>query len=623
MKGYAIKVDGVFLDLFPDQEVTFTEENPSTNNDLFIPNTSSFNINFPPTSINLQKLGNHTDLQQFDLKDSAPAELYLFGEWYCIGMIVIQGLENGYINTQFLEYDFKEEFSDAKLADIDMDKFDIYVDPEVDDAPLPAFFSQVNFRNDNYSANFPEKDFVTPTIFNPSATGIAEYDLINNTGDPEPTKVSTVFQNLYLGAWDKNVWDYIPGYYSPPIIPFSPLVFVPWLMKKSLNHIGFNVTDNMLESTEFHNLIIYTNRALILWNKKGLTWTDDLQNEPTITTRSTRPYEDELALANYMPNISILNFLKYICNTFNLYIQPSRNKKDVKILNRGVQIVNREKLDISSNTIFPAKYAYNKNQVLSKINWSNSDNNSEIEFNYKGRISTKSSLPTSPEDGDAYFVTDENRLYFYIKTANQFVAQEYNNKKYFNYSNLSKSTALKLDTNPAGLNKINEFSFIYRTGSGSINGVYSTNIDAPEIVESLSTASSAYNEEASNTENIDNIILLLYRGMVNSGDGYSYPFANAGSNYPYGSIPNAGFSSSLNMFGEGGIYETFWKNWIDQYTAIREGTIDLQPNSSIYKQLFANKLKIGNQLFLAKKKTIKVTPNSIVSCQVEIIQIKP
>lgn len=644
MTLYAFKYQDDFLDLFDQQAVTFSEDNPLLSTEEVFPNTNSFSISFPWSHTNRKAFGDVADYQQqIDTKE-IDVELWLFGQPYCTGKLTVTKASADKVDTQFLEISYKDHFDDITLNELDFESYDISVGEYDYTAPLPEFFNELTTRNMSFNSKIPNKDFVAPTIYNPAAIGIAEYDL-QALPSSASIKSSTPFQNLYLGAWDtyfaqaewiRNAGDPNPGVpagaraWVYPINPITPMCFATHIITKIFDFLNLQVDENSILNSPLHNLIIYSNRAVILYNKEKwwMPGNSTESVEPSFNYYTVRPYESKIDIKDYVPHCSISKFLSAMSKTFNIAFIPNRAGA-VDIINRSDAVHFMPELDISKNTSLDGSIEFAKVQQVNKIIWPDLfDEEVNKEFNFKGNLELISDLP---EDGnranDAYYILEDKTLYTFSLVESQFIAlAENNTNNPLNFQTEIEGVEIKPDAQPASHSSLYPYEVKWKYGGlenlglDPSSGEFSRVFHAPKVTMPLATQKSAYNLKPSENTVTDEIVFLLYRGFWSNPNGHYYPYASTTSEVP--GMPEQAFPDTLNMFGPGGIYETYWRKWNETIKVDRKTTVNINPNLTLYQKLFTSKLRIGNQLFIAKNKSLKLTPHKIESCQVELYQIK-
>jgi len=670
MTGYAIEIAGEFLELYEDQEVNFSEEAPLLS-EKTLPGMISLPALFPNSTKNRRMLGNLSDLQVWEYEERHACTLHLFGAPYCQGFIILNDVTRSSFEFQFTEFDAFEDFNDKKLADLEWPSYDLSINDSDNEAPLPEFFEELTERNvwnvlpEGAHENVT-KDFVAPTVYNPAAVGSNEYYLEDHPGatstktyrvkrgflrrtrflevqeTPEAGAVTSPFQNLYIGSWDFLTNDPAfapsnnPYTYAPNLI--SPMLFVSYIVRKIFEEIGFDIRRYDLSSSEWHNLIVYINRGVTLYNKKDTTWNKDFFRwEPSYTNKKVRPYEKSLNLAHYTPNVSISEFLTTLRNTFNLAFIVHKDDQEVSIANRGEIINQLKELDITSKASLYEKWSVSKSIGKQNLKWLGAlfDDTKRPDFNYKGKVNAFADLPSEPSDGDTYMLST-GALYKYIEAEESWRLIFINNLSYL-IDHVVKDGIGSLDLKsdyaiPSNFISTDILFDSGDTGSIASTGFFKRNLFIPQVQQSINTESTAFDGGDSGNDTLSQIVFLLYRGMALSPEGppeplefyeeFYYPYASSDNREPFNILPSAnGFTNHLQMYGSGGLYETFHRKWQEAFSKTRTVFFDLSPDPVIWQQLFTAKLRIDNQLYIGSRKTLRTTPSKVKSCQLEALQI--
>ena len=118
---------------------------------------------------------------------------------------------------------------------------------------------------------------------------------------------------------------------------------------------------------------------------------------------------------------------------------------------------------------------------------------------------------------------------------------------------------------------------------------------------------------------IEDIILLIYRGMQTGFEGETYPLAASG---PYDFNENEIGDMSLLWTGDKGLYNVWWKAWIEALNAMRPVVYATRLTASDLSTLdWREKVRIDQHAYFIKRIQITLTTDTILPAAVEYMQI--
>ena len=644
MAGYALRINDRFLDLHAGQEVSFTLEAPLLS-DSILPGVLSLPFSIPLSQANKQILGNIDLLDYWEYDTKYACELWMEGNYFRSGTIVINNADIDSANITFSEYDAAAEFEDTSLQDLDFPEYDISNRVSAAQTLLPDIYEDIISRNyDEYEG---EKDFVTPTVFNPNANGILE-NVRNESG--VPYFKDGFWQNYFIkGDIDITISGYhfspynfngfpVPEDYNGSTIWFVPnclslFLYVNYILKKVFQHIGYEINENLFDRDELNTLIAYSNRAIVAANEMQVA-------VPYNTWTKFKFYEDVIKVAEFAPGMNISDFLKALKNTFNLLYSTDYSNKTISIRNRSEIIESLEELDITDISHPYTQWSDSKYGSYKALKYAGGQRDErsvdESTFIFKGNTDDINAI-TGAADKDTYYETASGNTYYRDESKNEWkILCSGGKDAFYDLYLAKKAKTLDMLTDPCYSGQNYAFAPVYTYEDIDL---FKTTDDArafrivvPKVNYSLTTRQSIVDNLESDNGKTENLILLFYRGMKagqydNNVDAvynqpFEYPYASSDAKEPaFGGIQPDTYKYSLEMFGPKGIYEKFHKSFINFFQKTRQVDFTVTINSFNYEKLFNHKLRIKNASLLCKKITFKASPSQLKPCKAEMYQI--
>lgn len=633
MAGYALRLNGTFLDVFAEQEVSFSVES-SLLSDSILPGVLSLPFSLPLSQKNKQLLGNLNLLEYWEYDTIYECELWMEGNYFRSGRIIINSADKASADITFSEFDSEKQFDTVTLQDLDFPKYDISIERTDKEAPLPAFYDELKARlQDDYTG---ERDFVSPTVYNESADGTNEafpYD------KNEAAALRMYLQNFYANDFSVQYLDFDSlltskgKYYANNAV--SLFLYNNYVLQKVFNKFNVVILENYLAAGEFSKLILYTNRAINLFNfDKSLTYMVDFYPDRPAYNMLPRFYEDVVNVAEFAPKISITAYLKGLKNLFNLVYDYNKQNKTVSIRNRSNVIAEMQEIDVTELSANFTKWTNSKADIHTNIIYTKfQDRIKEIitkDYNFKGSVDV---LPGTANDNDLYYLTTDDKCYVY-KSANsafeKVIENGINGTEDGYFPDKSKTLDLSCDV---ALNSVNiEHKPKLKVSGFALPPAYANfvyRLCCPVVNASIKTKN-AIIDNTEHNDYIQSLIFMFYRGMVSSTYD-TYDTSNLDFEFPYASVDakpafwngtdSDQYNESLEMFGPKGIYQRHHKKWMDYFTKTRQVDIDIRIHAHQIDMLLNNKIRVQSASFITKKLTFKASPSQIKPCKAEMYQI--
>jgi hypothetical protein len=618
MAGYALKKGNTWLSLFPEQSIIVSKET-GLFADTVLPGMVSFPTSLPVTKINVQAFGNIHNLAVFNYPEKITGiHFYLEGSLTAIGSLIINNVSPDAFDVTFTEWDNLGEIDKIMLQDIAWPVYDVTTS-NADVVSLPTFHQMLVDRAINGANEDGIKDFVAPTVYNPAAVPTTQWEWFHNWSGHAPYLVSMPFQN----NWHNDSYAIPLGTtgggafyaYLPNVV--SLFTYANWVMEKAWSHLGFKIAYSKLKEGELDNLLIYSNRAISLFNMDQFVGSGNGLYSP----RKIRFYESSFDVKEFLPNVSLLKFLEAFQKTFNLQFIVNHERSLVRIECRNDKIVNPNVVDISQ---YANKYTSWNNQNEAKYSGLKYERQREADtpkYIYKGDLPAVGSLPVSGNAAsDMYFVVDEYSGYAWD------AIQQIWEKVFTNETDgivdlhTINDSAISLAADVAD----NNTRHLIEQKHGNYNtqlGTFSKTVQTGTVNRPLTTKKAIFDLYAQDNTSPE-MIFLFYRGILPGVFDMPVATSEAEIRDPSDAVM-AEFDSSLEMFGEKGIYNRFHKAWMQFTKTSRPVTMQLDIPIYTLSKVMNNIVRIDGQQYLIAKATITATPNAVKSVKTELLQQKP
>lgn len=726
MSGIAFKIGDEFLKLPEGQKLSISIENP-----LFTENTLAGAISLPfsmPNIAHNQKLLkiSNTLMSFEDTEIVSGVALYLGGNYWRDGKLIVNSQSPQTINVTFVEFDRAEDWDNTTLQDLDLPSYDVseplarrvvVTDNIVGSNVRPTY---PNDYSDFYVGminralgTHPEKDWVCAPVYNAEVQHVTnieqtyyidigvgtlikriERNLFQNmffngsycmlcTENIVPTTLAatTIPYINYFALWG-NLSNGSASNYKALVLPnaISPFLYLNYVLKKIQDKLGLEIPQNFFEQEELSDLILYSNRANIIFVASTPLYSNGVDNINFIAYF----LEKSIDLKQYVPKISFANFFKGLKNLYNLNILIDYPSKTLNIQPKNILVNNMKVIDLSDKASVYENLQYSSTssntavKLITSIVYAkqddgllSSDEFSVKNYTYKGWVENMAALPTTGNSVNDMYVLAEIReiqtidvTTFGLITIPNLNYSSY--KLYFWNSNnvweevpeqsyMQKPSDITIDGKAKTKNELNlaiDSAIERLNGLNPVAdsseeleaaGYFCPTVSVPIATQKAVPADACMPDNnaefvvdaygvPSTTEVISSMKLLFYRGFVGeSYDTFSfkYPYANR-TNFLW-DRDNAtqkfddAYEHSLDIEGPKGIYEKYYKDWIGWTRNVRRivtYSLRLQAGE-INSDLFTNYIQIESKRFVLKKITINATPNTILPCKTEMYQIEP
>jgi hypothetical protein len=584
-----IKVDNEFLDLLPGTQLEMEQNNPYMQFTNEIAGEYSLPIELPATTKNIRLLKYASLLQTRADKISIDCGVYANGFQHSIGKLRIEkptihlnNAKRGNITVYYITgiSSFYKDIQNLRLRDINAGGVRTFTNDNFNTAGA-GFWGHIHSvinASPGYEVSGFDYAFFPCTNTEWRSDGLV--DIINKV---ELSGGNPVFsQYVQRGVSDFKIVN--------PIIPFPYLKYV---MNRAAAYAGWRIEGTALDDADF--------KKIVLWSQRSIKW------GYVRAVGGFSPHLDWLMydsikfdLKDFLPDVSIAEFLLAIKNRLGLWYDFDRINKIIRV---------KKIIDVSASTIKDMSAAANPlvtKTVLSKTKTFSIRTIEDIgpfdtsKVDYQGAVDKYSDLPAAAEAlvEKVYMVTTENN--FYICQQNESTTNWEWGILTTNMGGVGPDDAdEKIETAAliTGSEKANSYLELIprRDEAGIRDGILDGDVSA-------------------------SIVLLFNHGRQNNSLGQSYPFGSHNIYTPAGVLAgNWSLAFKAKKFDgtEVGLWDVFFKKFIDTITAGEEFDITLNLSFAVFLQLkFSDIISINNVriYILELKPTLPYKHQVVLKC---------
>lgn len=559
-----ISINGESLDLFPDTRLELERNNPFLQLAEAIIGTYSFPFSVKNTAKNNRLLG-YSGTWQKVISSTGIDAVLLDG-----GIPMFRGK-------------IKVEETEPNLNDADKTSISCYFLTEVS-----GFFQEVKNKK------LTEVDYEGDRVFNGVATDVDKIfinthvlNIMNGVSGPYDYAFFPVKNTQWTAGprTDIDIINYvwwaptnnIATEYDRAYVPYPKLKYV---LQRIFIDAGWSLEGDHLTEATFEKIHLLGNKAL----KWGYY---------TITSGPVWTFYDYVTinLQQHVPEVDVSAFLIAIMNRLGIWFDFDNHgrKATMYLLNTLSDMQAQDISSIASPLARKTPYQESKIYSLKCTDGIGGGKFSETDVDYQGRVNTRASLPTATSDkiGQVYFVTGENNYYQCVDTGSYTYVWEVFSANMYDYI-------------PDGAtDEINTMAGIVPMVEGNSYMTLIPQLDNP----------GEYYEDAGGVNT--GIHLCFWHGAVAKATASSelYPY---GSPHPYDPSMNQltdwglPYVCYLTDGTDVGLYNTFWKAFLDLLNSTEEARFTIYPAMHTYMNLnFRTTLILNGVKFFIK--TMKPT----------------
>ena len=568
-----LKIKGEFLNLNSGTSIPIDMQSPlyfGGRSPDVLPGTLIYNFLIPSTLPNLRILNRPQILDNYDsffIKE--PGEIYYDGELFASGTYTIKKAPaEGDITVNFiggLSGNLKD-FKTKNLSEIDLggDRF-----------LGPNDSSILTVANDTI-ANPDDYDYLFGTI------------KIETDDSLELRYVNNYYNNTFFRTGNDQ-----DGVAKSTLIPFPKAKYV---LQQIFQDAGYNL-DNFMDLIgyeEFNNLLVFNNYSL-----------DRIETVSDPIVLTDLRLKSTFNLQNHVPELKINQFIKDILLPFGGVALIDQKEKKVHLTNYNFILKNSDIQDWTDKVFneFTKEEKYINIPVGLKYNHTTIDGITEsydIDLtgaNILDPVEKTTDLTTADALYDIRLIHSLNQYFYNANTG----------------SVVWRFFAKKLNEYEVGEDPINLSSdtLFMEKAFTSLLGTF--DIFTPVFISKYISPINP------GTEKINKTILAFHRGLDQRSNGQDYPFI---SNNVYNRSQTKIANFSLLVDGEYGLYNTWWKNWLEMLHRSTPVTFYARLTSKDLRLFdFSKKIKIGDHQYFVRRIQTTITTQEVKVSKLELIKI--
>lgn len=407
-----------------------------------------------------------------------------------------------------------------------------------------AIQAMLNQWDSDANKTYPDINLCAPPIKNTKFYQGA--DLPDTTGTGPDT---TAYHGYINDYGERNFWVF-PGYKyarvwfraGQELMTYLPHIFVKHVLQSICSQVGLNAVGDFMEDDEMDQLVLY--------NEQPVTFPQDFGGEKT------------LQLNNYVPDYPALDFIKELAlNLFNMVVIVDQANQEVRFDYLESVLQNDKGRDYTTKVLPTYKIGFVENKPLSwRYNLSNDGVLQDLgkkrqdvqQYTRDPDVNTEANLPGVQKRDIIRYVRSENLFY---------LSQENNSGNIV----WKPHTYDLVGVNPSGAADTQEKTPDMLPMAQVVEDKDTTH-NRPRyslkwlVCHTERKGSSPYYNLGSNKAPLR---LMFYRGLIDSGAGYTVPAATTGI-YDMGGNKIGAYA--LKWTGSEGLYENFWKGYNDFIT---------------------------------------------------------
>lgn len=428
----------------------------------------------------------------------------------------------------------------------------------------------------------PLKDVVNDTFYFAS---VEEIKLHAKTTSEYPDNYDHIFFPVFNENWRKvgvsdlfyafqNRYDLeTEEYITDSGKAAMPFVKLKYILEKIVAAVDF-IIDNQFQVDELELLCVFNNFSIYKEDEWG----------------------DQFSYSNHVPDITSSDFFKNVVKTFCLAAIPDFIERKIVIKSVNSILENDTVVDWTNF----AKEDYqllNDTATPCKVKFANDCYYTDIENNEYYYITNFIEVDKYSEIGSGdgiYYVRSRNR--YYQKIQNKLTKL----KKQFNRYYISP-------------NNNSDFELMF-------SPLYQEYMDTGVSFQNCRYKGITLDDEG-DAGQVPSLHLMIYRGMVDKGNGKLYPFAN-NSIFDNNENVSEDYQYSLDFTGTNGLYEKFWKNWI--HFLLHRKIVVMKFVLTFQKFLefsFEKKIRVGNMLYFCNNFKAAFSSGEYIEIEAEMSTI--
>jgi len=600
---FSVKFNGITADLLPDASLKYVMNSPAFSNSVLV-GDFSYSISFPNTDIN-RKIFKF--IERIDIAEETTqmeCQLFLYDNFFvdCIFQVnksskyAVQG---NLINSA---YDIINKIKGKTTKDLT----NLYMEN------FPTYDDRVDYLKDSINHNQDSRPFVIFPVYN-------NHQLTDKITNDDGTTFEIPF-GYYVNEMQNDAGNMV--FVGPNYVAFP---YIGYIIDKIFEYFNFKVEDNKFKSGELAQLVLlnFIKSTASVFNIDSESLFDISPGYFSLINHIVK-VDIEKLLENLNKVFCHAFFSDRINNTFQSVLLKDLLVADyIDWTEKIVAIEDKEFGHDSSDYYFHFDFS---DDALS--NGQKPIEEKDIQPNYT--VDNFDELPDTASTNEIAYVTELDTFFYWGKKSND--SQDTSAPRWHNYSyNFfgKKIVSDDKDENEIGTNlsPVPLENITEQKTDGILKRVPYNLMDTNNYLREWALPYT--DQQIVNTFFPADFVkidprLCFYRGLatgrqtINTAwNNFSYPFGTPGNKDPQG---NKIGDIQLKWDGDEGLYNTFWKDWIEilakQSTIIfkiKLTTIDIL-NIDLKKRI-----KIGSNFYLIKKLTMDLP--LINPVKVEMVRI--
>jgi hypothetical protein len=357
---------------------------------------------------------------------------------------------------------------------------------------------------------------------------------------------------------------------------FVPFPYIAFLVKRIAYHFNFAIQNNVFESELKYAVLI-----------NHFVENQFLANDAKMLAPS-----DSFNLSNHVPDWTIYDFLKHLCNLFGMGYEVNNDSNVITFNFVDDILASNDYIDISEMVIERPVVLFNKKITGYNLKLKPPTNDKYFDevksmegLNVIGTVDLLSELPATAQLNDCYFVNFVNAYMVWGYDENAYVFGWVFHSRKFTSEIGSGTDQQEVSTELCPLLEVIKGDSVNPTSGRSWS------IPASHQPGKFEGAPDTFQTDWQPG-------VVWYHGMKNDSDGNPYPFASAGITDHAGNTIS-GATLALTLDGSNGLFEKKWKTYLEWRLATKPVRVLIQPTAGFLRAFsFAKKVRFNGSNYL-------------------------
>lgn len=588
--NFGIKIKGEFLELKPNQVISFNTRNlifSGSSSDIL---PGSFQI---PTTVNLtdvnKRLLRHPHLvtNAGDFLENEPVEVIAGSSLTFEGELSVK-TANEFEAQIYTVINPLSKLKKVNIRDLDLG-------------------GERTIGNSSSESRLHAKD----TAENPLNHDYIFFPVYNKDFQESPKEIGSAF--LFQNYWDAENQEFFEGKESPAAMPF---VRVDYLLSKIFEGIDYKFENKWQITDELKKLVTYSNYSI--YHDSDHNPDAEPKEDPIPDT-----WETTINLSNHIPKVSNNEYVKSWMRVFALGLFPNYQDKLLELIPIRDLLKKPAKHDWTGKLLRGYSVDATKDNAPDAYSFEIED---EIQEGLQETYNLPEEFIVVPDLKDVPASPPGNIPYYYIENRDIYVVSgsfpARPSRKALKYSDLG--TSPKYDTDNEALIKpapLHDFFFGERTSDGFDIRVSYDGFDhfVPGEVRAFPAIYQPGTISQINQTNDLPFRFTIYRGMYPNKFGQLYPYANG---MPFDPTGNPIGEYALHWTSPTGLYEKWYRQWHEmiRYGKRVKATFKLSL-SDYLKFNYKDKIRVGSMDYFVKSMKVSFTSKGLLPVECELVSV--